>query len=101
ILKPTGKVIDQLILTNVSSVWKIHEHAHDHEHTDEEHQANENKNQGKEITAMLVRLRSPMGMITLPNLISQNTSMQAVSPNLEIMRLVDVLGIGIAAIQGI
>jgi len=101
ILKPTGKVIDQLILTNVSSVWKIHEHGHDHEHTDEERQTHADENPEKEITAMLVTLRSPMGMITLPNLISQSTSMQAVSPNLEIMRLFDVLGIGITAIQGI
>lgn len=88
ILASTGNVVDQLILTNVSSVWKIHEHEHEH-------------GPGQEITAMLVTLRSPMGMITLPKLISQNTSMQAVSPNLEIVRLLDVLGIGVTAIHGI
>lgn len=36
IFSATGTVLDQLILTNVASVWKIHEHHHDHqdgEHT--------------------------------------------------------------------
>lgn len=51
ILKPTGTVIDQLILTNTSSIWAMHQHAeegkvqeesaHKHEegehHHDEEH----------------------------------------------------------------
>jgi putative ABC transport system permease protein len=31
ILERTGTVLDQLILTNVSSVWKIHSHHHHHE----------------------------------------------------------------------
>ena len=33
ILNPTGSVIDQLILTNTSSVWRVHEE-HDHEAED-------------------------------------------------------------------
>ncbi|GAF03606.1 ABC transporter permease [Saccharicrinis fermentans] len=47
ILKPTGKVADRLIITNVESVWKVHEdnhhecehndddceHVHEHDHT--------------------------------------------------------------------
>jgi len=32
ILKPTGTVIDQLILTNTSTIWNVHDHeGHDHE----------------------------------------------------------------------
>ncbi|OJV79295.1 MAG: hypothetical protein BGO34_02380 [Bacteroidia bacterium 44-10] len=33
IFEETGTVLDQLILTNIESVWKIHEHHHD-EHSD-------------------------------------------------------------------
>lgn len=37
IFKETGTVLDQLILTNVESVWKIHEsHEHHHEHNQAE-----------------------------------------------------------------
>lgn len=31
ILKPTGSVIDQLILVSTESVWAVHDHDHDHE----------------------------------------------------------------------
>ena len=34
ILAPSGSVIDQLILTNTQSIWKVHDH--DHSHSDEE-----------------------------------------------------------------
>jgi putative ABC transport system permease protein len=53
ILKPSGTILDALILTNVSSVWLVHEeHDHDHEghdheghdHGTEEHVHDENCN---------------------------------------------------------
>ena len=46
ILKPTGSVADQLILTNTQSIWKTHDHAnpnaeghedHDHEGHNHDH----------------------------------------------------------------
>ncbi len=37
ILKPTGTVIDNLVLTPVSSVWMVHSHEH-HHHEGEEHE---------------------------------------------------------------
>ncbi|SFK49296.1 putative ABC transport system permease protein [Porphyromonadaceae bacterium KH3CP3RA] len=40
IFEETGTVLDQLILTNIASVWKIHEHHH--EHHDDEHMESEN-----------------------------------------------------------
>jgi len=39
IFEETGTVLDQLILTNIESVWKIHEHHH--EHHDDEHMESE------------------------------------------------------------
>ncbi|UMB60769.1 ABC transporter permease [Lutibacter sp. A80] len=49
ILKPTQKVIDRLIVTNLKSVWDVHHHedGHEHEenhveHHEDEHEHNEN-----------------------------------------------------------
>jgi putative ABC transport system permease protein len=36
ILKPTGTVVDQLLITNLKSIWESHDHG-DHEHEDEDH----------------------------------------------------------------
>lgn len=95
ILAPAGNVLDQLILTSVNSVWDIHaDHA--------EENANElTEAPRKEITALLVTFHSPMGIMSLPRRINANTSMQAVIPSLEINRLLNMMGVGIAAIQGI
>jgi len=37
ILKPTGSVIDKLLICNLQSIWDAHDHDHDHEHGEEEH----------------------------------------------------------------
>ncbi len=49
----------------------------------------------KEITALLVTFKSPLGNVTLPRMINQNTSMMAALPAIEINRLFSLLGIGI------
>lgn len=38
ILKPTGSVIDQLILTTTQTYWAVHEHEEEHNHEDGEHE---------------------------------------------------------------
>lgn len=112
IFKETGTVLDQLILTNVESVWKIHEHHHDHsksgdhhncdhEHNKEgghTHEHDEQVDNPKEITSLLIQYQNPMGTITLPRLINKSTNMQAASPVQEINRLYSLLGIGIEAL---
>ncbi len=126
IFKETGTVLDQLILTNVESVWKIHEHHHDHseaeehhdgdhenehnadgehhhehdadcDHSHEEHE-HEHTEHPREITSLLIQYQSPMGAITLPRLINKSTNMQAASPVQEINRLYSLLGVGIEAL---
>ena len=73
ILKPTGRVIDQTIVTPLESVWLVHEgHAASAE---------------KEATFALIELKSPVGMATLPRLINQNASLQAAVPAMESARL--------------
>jgi len=113
ILKPTGTVMDRLILTNISSVWNIHDdHAHhdhdaeehvhvpdcDHAHEDHDH-AHEEEAENREITALLVKFKSPMGMMQLPRHVNANPSMQAALPAIEINRLYELLGVGFTTLQ--
>ncbi len=103
IYAPSGTVLDQLILTNISSVWQIHhhhnettveeddEHAEEHHHDDEEHE--------KEITSLLVFYKNPMAALQLPRHINQETNMQAASPAIEINRLYSLMGIGIQSVH--
>lgn len=90
IFEETGTVLDQLILTNIASVWKIHEHGHDYAHHSDDN---------KEITLLLVKYTNPMGAITLPRLVNSTTNMQAASPALEINRLYSLMGIGVHTIR--
>lgn len=137
ILKPTEKVIDNVIICNIPSVWAMHhtpadeesdaveEHVHDencnHDH-EEEHVHNENCNhdheeehvhdencnhnhqveiseEGQEITAVLVKFKNKMGIVSWPRILAQNTKMQGVLPALEINRLFTLFGVGITALQ--
>ena len=136
ILKPSGTVIDRLILTSLNSVLDIHglhkvdnsfeknhEHHHDHDHHKEEHHdvhehdhdkekhKNEDENHHKhskndketyktnelgssEITALLIKTKSPIANINLPRSINRESSLQAANPALEINRLISLFGIG-------
>lgn len=151
IASATGKVVDNLILCNIQSVWAIHDHehehdeagsmeehdhdhdahaeeAHGHDHDEADHDTHEEgeahdqhdhdhdahaeeghdhghaeeaaiSEEGKEITAVLVKFRSKMGIVTWPRIIAQNTKMQAASPAIEINRLFSLFGIGLQALQ--
>ena len=136
ILKPSGTVLDRLILTSLNSVLDIHglhkvdnsfeknhEHQHDHEHHKEEHhdvhehdhykekhksedenhhkhskndkQTNKTNELGSsEITALLIKTKSPIANINLPRSINRESSLQAANPALEINRLISLFGIG-------
>lgn len=101
ILEPSGKVADQLILSNIESVWHMHDHDHEGHSEGEEHQYNEeiNPHEGKEITAVFLKLRNNMAKMTWPRIIPQNTDMQAASPALEVNRLFALFGVGITALK--
>ncbi|MEG0917301.1 MAG: FtsX-like permease family protein [Myroides sp.] len=111
ILAASGKVADNLILSNISSVWHMHDHEHEghseeaHDHSDHQHAESEqhhheevNPHEGKEITAVLLKLRNNMAKMTWPRIIPQNTEMQAASPALEVNRLFALFGVGISAL---
>lgn len=111
ILKPTGTVVDRLILTNIGSVWHIHgehgdaeEKAHDHEghdHGDDVHEghAHEPEDDSREITALLIKFKNPMAMMQLPRHVNTNTNMQAALPAIEVNRLYQLLGLGFTTLQ--
>ena len=197
ILKPSGTVVDNLLLCNLESVWDVHgihhdEHDHDHDHEGHDHDhdhahtneskatetvaahnhddhdhdhdheghdhsqdhATENtaaqvdsahdheghdhdhdhehattttvspaqedslvaerprpnvfvksiaddiiKDHGLEITALLVKYRTPAAIGVIPKMINQSTSMQAASPALETARLFSLLGVGIDSLE--
>ena len=144
ILEPTGTVIDQLLITNLESIWDAHnhkehedhdhdkeheghdhdkeheDHDHDKEHEghdhDKEHEGHDHNEEHKdhthehskqeidentEITSLLVKFKSPLGMVQIPRNINENTNMQAALPGFEIKRLMNLLGSGVQTINGI
>lgn len=118
ILKPSFSTLDQLILTNSQSVWKVHNHQpieeendhHDHHNCDHEHHHHEHDEIAPEtysipedamITALLVKFKSPVGFIQLPRKVNETTSLQAAVPALEISRLTSLLGFGVQTINTI
>ena len=66
---------------------------HEHDHDDEDH--DEHEHGDKEITAMLIKFKSPMNIIQFPRQINENTNLQAAVPSYEISRLFKLFGFGI------
>lgn len=107
IFETNNSVVDQLILTDISSVWSIHEHAEEEGKganvtsmlTDNDSTQKDDPSQ--EITSLLVKFRNPMGMVALPRFINENTKMQAASVAFEINRLFSMLGVGIDTLRAI
>jgi putative ABC transport system permease protein len=106
VFAPGGSVVDQLILTRLSSVWDIHEHAEEGtEHTEHRTPAGQTEpepdEQDKQVTSALIQFRNPMGLLTIPRQINENTSMQAALPSIEINRLFSLLGVGIETLRAL
>ncbi|MDO4728211.1 MAG: ABC transporter permease [Bacteroidota bacterium] len=123
ILEKTGKVIDNLVLCTIESVWLIHDEHHHHDHEDEEHVHDEHCNHDhdheehvhdehcnhdheyelnpdeQDITAVLLKVKNKMAFVSWPRLIPQNSKMQVASPTIEINRLFSLFGIGIELIK--
>ncbi|MBC7893522.1 MAG: ABC transporter permease [Sphingobacteriaceae bacterium] len=112
LLAPSNSVADQLIMTPVESVWELHE--------EEAGIARPARNSmmpmmaapepgksdsasaddpSQEITALLVKVRSPLAKLTLPRAINDNSKLMAASPAIEINRLFEMLGLGIKTFQ--
>jgi len=113
ILKRSNTVLDNLILTNVVSVWEMHEEGEAHDEEGHHDHAIDSTilpsplipsipagDSTKEITSMLIQYRSPMGAIQLPRFVNAQSSMQAASPAFETARLFSIMGVGVDILMG-
>ena len=88
-LKPTGTVVDRLILTSVGSVQELHRHP-DLGDPD----AAEELRIGHQVTALLIKAKNPIAIMNLPRQINNSSNLLAASPGYEMTRLAQSLGIG-------
>lgn len=117
LLESSNSVIDQLIVTSPQSIWDLHDdhdhgseehdeeqdhehdeehdHEHDEEHDHEHDDEHDHEHDDKEITAMLIKFKSPMNIIQFPRQINEDTNLQAAVPSYEISRLFKLFGFGI------
>ena len=89
ILEPSGSVVDQLLLTPMESIWYVH--MEDGEVLDPE---------TREITAMLLKKRNPLAVLTIPNTL-RDTNMQVALPAIEVNRMTQQFGLGTSALRAI
>lgn len=105
VFEENNTVIDNLVLTRIESIWEVHNHeghateenTHEgHNHAENEHHdhAETNEEDSREITAVLLKKRSPMAIMTIPNLI-RSTNMQVALTAIEVNRLTQNFGVGL------
>lgn len=99
ILKPTGTVLDRLVLTPVESVWRVHEIVNGIDVNDKEEK--EAMDAERELTALLVQYTSPLAAISMPRMINSQSELQAAQPAFEAAKLFRLLGVGIDVLRGI
>jgi putative ABC transport system permease protein len=89
ILMPTGTVLERLVITDKSSVWRVH--------AGEPADADERAilEADREVTALLVRYASPMAAAIVPRQVNAESRLMAASPASELARLFAVVGVGI------
>jgi putative ABC transport system permease protein len=113
VLKKSNTVLDNLILTNVESIWEMHEEGNE---TIDDHTMDlpfdstyipsrlvpsvAADDSIKEITSLLIQYRSPLGAVQLPRFVNSQSSLQAASPAFETARLFSMLGVGVEILMG-
>jgi putative ABC transport system permease protein len=105
IMARNNSVLDNLVLTNIKSIWKVHDQLLPADTAD----------QGgvytlvpglmtadslREITALLIQYRNPLAVIQLPRYINSNSKLQAAAPAYETARLFSILGVGVDVLRG-
>ncbi len=94
ILAESGSVLDRLVLTDLASVWEVHEE----HHAEEAHGAEDEAH--REITLALVRYRSPLAAVMLPRWVNAQDGLQSAAPALETARLMRLVGAGTEVLRG-
>lgn len=88
-------VLDRLILTDLASVWAVHEDATATDAADRDALAAE-----REVTLLLVGYRTPLAAVTLPRWVNAQEGLQAAAPALESARLLRMVNAGTEVLRG-
>ncbi len=99
VLQASGTVLDRLVLTDLASVWAVHE-AHHEAAAAGHHEAAAELDATREITLLLVRYRSPLAAISLPRWVNAQAGLQAAAPAVETARLLRMVGVGVDVLRG-
>jgi putative ABC transport system permease protein len=93
VLAPTGTVLDRLIVTDLQSVWFVHE--------GEANDPAERKvlEAEREVTALLVRYATPLAAALLPRQVNAEPALMAAVPANELARLFAVVGVAVDAVR--
>ena len=94
VLSESGSALDRLVLTDLASVWEMHEH---HAAAGAHH---EDAEADRETTLILVRYRSPLAAVMLPRWVNAQDGLQAAAPALETARLMRMVGAGTEVLRG-
>ena len=107
VLKRTGTVLDNLIVTNLENVQQLHgrhhhddeyeeeEHHHDDEHVHEDaHEDIDEADLERQLTSVLIKVRSPVDLMNLPRRINDSSNIMAAVTSYEIARFTKSLGVG-------
>lgn len=89
ILQKNQSVMDQLILCSIQTIWDVHDGP-----------ATADTAVSRDITAVLLKKRNPLAVLTIPNTIRE-TNMQVALPAIEINRLTQNFGIGMNTLHTI
>ncbi len=112
LLAPSGGVLDRLILTDLASVWAVHEAHHEESKPDTAgtgaaHQGGNHPSEAqpqaaadREITLALLSYRSPLAAISLPRWVNAQPGLQSAAPALESARLLRMVGVGTEVLRG-
>ncbi|MEO0338686.1 MAG: FtsX-like permease family protein [Bacteroidota bacterium] len=121
ILKPSGTVVDQLLLCTTQSFWLAHAHGdeeedHDHDgdgvpdHAPGEHHDHESdipkpllqEGDDEEITSLLIKFKGRnFQALNMQRNINENTDLQAATPAIEINRLFSLMDTGEQALRAL
>lgn len=93
VLAESGSVLDRLVLTDLASVWEVHEEHHAGE-------VHEDAEERRETTLILVRYRSPLAAVMLPRWVNAQDGLQSAAPALETARLMRLVGAGTEVLRG-
>ena len=111
VLSRTNSILDNLILTNIESIWEMHEEHDTIPSVRSDDVAPEViysrlvpsvplSDSTVEITSLLILYRSPLAAVQLPRMVNAQSSLQAASPAFETARLFSILGVGMDVLMG-